>query len=122
VRILEKYYGAPKLNSPPHSPAAPPPARAAERSDAGRPAKPANLSLVGFGTPVKPLPPDSTPVYRVHDGGEMIREVARRTLGNGDRWTEIYQLNPRFDPKELIPAGSTLRLPRDAHVNPQDVP
>ena len=52
----------------------------------------------------------------------MMREVARRTLGNGDRWAEIYELNRRFDPKDVIPAGSTLQLPRDAHVNPQDAP
>jgi nucleoid-associated protein YgaU len=123
VRILEKYYGAPKLDSPPHSPSAPPPARIPERSDAGASVQPANLSQVGFGTPVKSLPSaQSTPLYRVHEGGETMYEIARRTLGNGARWTEISRLNPRFDPKEVIPAGSTLQLPKDAHVSPQDVP
>jgi nucleoid-associated protein YgaU len=123
VRILEKYYGAPQLELPPRPPSGAPPSRGSERSDAAGTAQPANLSLVGFGTPIKSLPsPDRTPLYRVQDGGELMREVARRTLGNGDRWTEIYRLNPRFDPKEILPAGSTLQLPRDAHITPQDVP
>jgi nucleoid-associated protein YgaU len=122
VRILEKYYGAPVLNPPPRSPSAPSPARATERSD-GAGAQPANLSLVGFGTPIKSLPPpDRPPLYRVHEGGEMMREVARRALGTADRWTEIYDLNRQFDPKDAIPAGSTLLLPKDAHISPQDAP
>ncbi|MBV9123445.1 MAG: hypothetical protein JO112_08820 [Planctomycetes bacterium] len=53
-------------------------------------------------------------IYRVQGNGEMFLEVARRTLGNGDRWEEIYRLNPRFDPKNPIPGGQILRLPPDA--------
>ena len=52
--------------------------------------------------------------YRVQSNGEMFLEIARRTLGNGDRWEEIYRLNPRFDPKNPIPGGQILRLPPDA--------
>jgi hypothetical protein len=52
----------------------------------------------------------------------MLREIALRTLDNGDRWTDIYRLNPSFDPKEVIAAGRILRLPRDAHIDPRDMP
>ena len=52
VRILEKYYGAPVLESPPHLPS-PPPARTTDRSDAAGSVQPPSISLVGFGTPVK---------------------------------------------------------------------
>jgi hypothetical protein len=62
------------------------------------------------------------PLYRVRDGGETMWEIASRTLGSGDRWTDNLRLNPRFDPKDLIPAGSRIRLPRDARVDPQDKP
>jgi hypothetical protein len=62
------------------------------------------------------------PLYRVREGGEMMWEIASRTLGSGDRWTDILRLNTRFDSKEVIPAGSQLRLPRDARIDPRDVP
>lgn len=122
VRILEKYYGAPPIDSAAPKPSAPP-TRGTERPEpAGslRPATPPSLTL---GAAVKPSPPqDSIPVYRVRAGGEMIREIARRTLGNAERWSEIYLLNQGFDPKEPIPGGSQLRLPKDARVDPQDRP
>jgi len=61
----------------------------------------------------------STRTYRVGGAGEMIRDIARRTLGNGDRWTEIYQLNRSYDPMYAVPAGTELRLPADARVDTQ---
>jgi hypothetical protein len=60
--------------------------------------------------------------YRVRPNGEMFYEIARRTLGNGERWQEIYRLNPRFDPKDPVPAGSEIRLPWDARIEPADAP
>jgi nucleoid-associated protein YgaU len=60
--------------------------------------------------------------YRVRKSGEMLWEIARRTLGNGDRWPEIYRLNPRFDPKAQVPEGNILRMPVDAQIEPTDVP
>jgi nucleoid-associated protein YgaU len=60
--------------------------------------------------------------YRVGGNGEMFLEIARRTLGNENRWAEIYRLNPRFDPKDPVPAGSELRLPADAQVGSQSIP
>ena len=60
--------------------------------------------------------------YRVHTAGEMFLTIARNTLGNEDRWPEIYRLNPRFDPKDALPGGSILRMPGDARIAPADVP
>jgi nucleoid-associated protein YgaU len=121
ARILEKYYGAPALDTAPVAPLAPPPARPGQ--DAAGPVPQMNSNLAAPGITVKPLPPPgSVPLYRVHDGGEMIGDIARHLLGDSDRWTEIYRLNPRVIPKEPIAGGSQLRLPRDAHIDPQDIP
>ena len=49
-------------------------------------------------------------------GGEMIGEIARRTLNTSGRWQEIYRLNPGYSAELKIPAGTTLRLPADARV------
>jgi len=59
-------------------------------------------------------------VYRVKNTSETFYQIAGRTLTNVDRWTEIYKLNPRFDPKFPVPAGTELRLPADAKIDPQD--
>jgi len=123
ARILEKYYGAPASNTAPVAPLAAPPARPFNRPDAAGSGPQTNSFLTPPSISVKHLPaPGSVPQYRVHDGGEMLREVARRTLGEADRWTDIYRLNPLLDPREAVPGGSQLRLPRDAHVDPQDIP
>jgi nucleoid-associated protein YgaU len=68
-----------------------------------------------------PLPPlnagsSSEKMYRVKGNGEMFYDIARRTLGRGERWQEIYRLNPSFDPKDPVPAGTDLRLPADARI------
>src|SRR5699024_7052144 len=56
--------------------------------------------------PPRPAPPpqpnwntattaaNSGGVYTVQGNGEMLFEIARRTLGDGRRWSEIYRLNP----------------------------
>jgi hypothetical protein len=60
--------------------------------------------------------------YRVRPSGEMFYDIARRTLGSGERWLEIYRLNPQFNPKDPVPAGSDLRLPGDARIDRADAP
>jgi hypothetical protein len=59
--------------------------------------------------------PSSDRTYRVGVNPEMLLDIARRTLGDENRWVEIYRLNPRIDPKDPVPAGSELRMPPDAH-------
>jgi hypothetical protein len=68
-----------------------------------------------------PVVPSSAPVtttpagagtYIVQTaGGERIRDIALRVLGNADRWTDIYRLNPSLQPQFAIPQGTRLQLP-----------
>jgi nucleoid-associated protein YgaU len=60
--------------------------------------------------------------YRVKNTGEMFREIARNTLGDPERWAEIYRLNPKFDPAEPIPSGTDLRIPSQARVDARPSP
>jgi nucleoid-associated protein YgaU len=133
ARILEKYYGAPAVDavSPPSTPT---PTRTFSPPDNPNALRPA--SAVSSPLPptsgenrmrVDPVPSVSpqpsrggASLYRVREGGEMMREIAVRTLGSGDRWMDIWRLNRNFDPKDAVPGGTPLRLPPDARINPQD--
>ena len=50
----------------------------------------------------------------------MFRDIAGRTLGNRDRWIDIYKLNGRFNPEYPLPIGTILRMPSDARVDAGD--
>jgi hypothetical protein len=54
--------------------------------------------------------------YRVAAGGEKVYDIARRLLGDGNRWVEIERLNPGWNWEVLLPAGLTLQVPADARV------
>jgi hypothetical protein len=70
-----------------------------------------------------PAPAIRNPVYRVVGANEMVSTIARETLGDMNRWNEIYQLNKQnFDPSRPIPAGTVLVLPADAQVRAQNEP
>jgi nucleoid-associated protein YgaU len=60
--------------------------------------------------------------YRVQPQGETMREIARATLGTGERWAEIYKLNPTFRPEYRVPGGTMLRLPPDARPDQGSAP
>jgi hypothetical protein len=101
ARILEKYYAA-----------------AIDPKSSAAPAIPTGTRVGILSGPETPAPPPATAIradaastYRVAGTGEMIRDIARRTLGDAERWPEIYRLNPNIDPKEAVPTGSELRLP-----------
>ncbi len=64
-----------------------------------------------------PLAPSPGPVqtYQVHSP-ETMRDLARRTLGSAERWTDIHKLNPTLKPETTLAAGTVIRLPGDACV------
>jgi nucleoid-associated protein YgaU len=67
--------------------------------------------------PPATVPAGDLPVYRVGKG-EQLFEVAKKTLGDGYRWSEIYALNKEQlrDSTELR-ADMLLRLPGDAKLD-----
>jgi hypothetical protein len=103
LRVLERQYASVIPDHIPLPPPVPPLASAA-------PGYPAPLAASG------------DRLYRVRPNGEMLWDVAQRTMGRGDRWAEIYNLNSQFNPQQPVPGGTTLRLPADASVPPSDRP
>jgi hypothetical protein len=61
-------------------------------------------------------PPPATKEYRVGPGPQHLYVIAQQTLGNADRWTDLYRLNPSLNPNFPIPEGTTLVLPGDART------
>jgi MraZ protein len=68
-----------------------------------------------------PLAPAPGPVqlYHVH-GTETLQDIARRTLGSSERWSDLHKLNPALKPDEPLRSGTTVRLPADACVQADD--
>jgi hypothetical protein len=75
-------------------------------------AAPAPAPGVTVGASPRSAPAPAT--YRVGAGGEFQYDIARKQLGDGNRWMEIQKLNPGWDPAIPVPAGTTLKLPSDA--------
>ena len=77
---------------------------------------------VGLGSPkggtlgAAPPTKDATKRFIVSAPGQHILQIAHETLGDRNRWSEIYRLNPTIQPSQLIPAGTELRLPMEARV------
>ena len=67
-------------------------------------------------SPAAPAPTAGPRSYRVGASGELEYDIARNLLGDGNRWVEIYKLNPGWLPEKPIPAGTTLTLPADARL------
>ena len=51
-------------------------------------------------------------VYTVAENGEMLAEIARKSLGSEDQWKRIWDANPQINPAKMIPGGTRLRLPQ----------
>jgi hypothetical protein len=108
TRILESRYGAfyiPGYKPAPQQGAAP--AGAAPAS--GDHSTNASPGATGNFSPIYKQ-------YRVQSQGETMREIARATLGNADRWSEIYNLNRDYKPEFRVPGGTVLRMPGDANL------
>jgi nucleoid-associated protein YgaU len=93
------------------SSAPPIPVRPAEGNEARseRPAIPASARATAQAGPV-------TRSYKVQARGERLYDIAGRTLGDSNRWSEIYRLNPQVAPEMPVPGGTWLHLPADARV------
>lgn len=66
-----------------------------------------------------PVPARAAGIYRgtyvVPAGNGMtMLNVAKLTLGNEQRWRDIYDLNPNLRPGDVLPPGTELKLPSDA--------
>ncbi len=62
----------------------------------------------------RPLPETPLGKHKVVAGDTLIG-IARRTLGDGRRWTEIHRLNADvLGPDAILKIGMELKLPRDA--------
>jgi nucleoid-associated protein YgaU len=73
-------------------------------------------------TPATPWTTARSPQYRVRKPDETMGTIARDTLGNWERWQEIYQLNNRLDPSRPLPTGINLVMPADARIPPENKP
>ncbi|MGW1364912.1 LysM peptidoglycan-binding domain-containing protein [Streptomyces chartreusis] len=64
----------------------------------------------------------STPAsvaYVVNDTAETVWSIAEGTLGDGQRFAEIRELNPDLPKTTILPRGTVVRLPSDARVPEQ---
>lgn len=65
---------------------------------------------------VRTLPDQTYIDYRVVSGDSLIG-IARRLLGDGERWREIESLNAnQLGPDSVLQIGMTLKLPSDARM------
>jgi hypothetical protein len=112
LQILRKYYAASITEGGTAS--------AARDATTGQSATGATLTAPVGGQATGQATGQPARTYRVGASGEMIRDIARRTLGSADRWADIYQLNRGLDPAYAIPAGTELRVPADARVDVQN--
>ncbi|MNR94730.1 N-acetylmuramoyl-L-alanine amidase sle1 precursor [compost metagenome] len=80
----------------------------------------ANASASPAAPPPAPKPapkPAPAPTVTVQSG-DSLSAIAIRTLGNGDRWREIYDLNrDQLSNPNVIHAGQVLKLPGGANTS-----
>jgi nucleoid-associated protein YgaU len=125
IRMLEKHHGKDVPDAGAAAPVAPPAVPAPSGSVGLDVPRPMGTPIAAAGPAAPPAPAAPAveeKAYRVRGTGEVFWTVARRTLGSGERWVDIYKMNPRYDPKQTIPPGAVLRLPKEAQVAPEDVP
>lgn len=81
--------------------------------------------LAGFEPSTRRLPTVSASTHVIRDG-DTLQDIARRHLGDAERWQEIYELNRQLLPDpDILPIGLELRLPPVGMVpvrRPQEQP
>jgi nucleoid-associated protein YgaU len=107
AKILEKRYGGVIQDLTP------------TRNDQ-KPAQPA--ASTPSPTPQAQQPQSGWRKYKVRGAGEWMLDIARRTLGNPERWREIYRLNESFRPEQVVPGNAVIYLPPDARVDSDHTP
>ena len=50
-----------------------------------------------------------------------MRDIARHTLGTGERCSEVYKLNPGLHAEDTLAAGTVVHLPPDACLPAEEV-
>jgi MraZ protein len=93
----------------------PPPTAAVAPAPITKPMPPASAE--------PPLAPDTKgplQTYHVKHASETMRDIARRTLGTADRWSDVHRLNPALKPEEALAAGTVVKLPPDACLPADD--
>ncbi|RMH59825.1 MAG: LysM peptidoglycan-binding domain-containing protein [Candidatus Hydrogenedentota bacterium] len=111
-----------KLYLPPGASATP---RAEEKPEPRKPAPVENLteSLKEAPAVEERKPPEPVTLWHVVQKGETLRGIARRRLGDPQRWREIARLNKdRLAAPGRLPVGLVLRLPPDARPESAPVP
>ncbi len=80
---------------------------------------PRAAQLAPRATRANPRPLPETPLGRYEVvAGDTLIGIARRTLGDGRRWTEIHRLNADvLGPDAILKIGMELKLPRDARAD-----
>jgi len=82
----------------------------------GTAGNPNNMSSAPPGSAITPVSNGPYKSYKVRDGGEHILLIAENTLGDRNRWPEIYRLNGTYNPNNPLPGGAVLQLPSNARV------
>lgn len=64
--------------------------------------------------------PISSKLYLVRFDSENFQEIAKKTLGNKDRWPEIAKLNPTLIPEVPLEKGVVVKVPADATLQSEE--
>jgi hypothetical protein len=60
--------------------------------------------------------------YLVSPGGQMIRDIARITLSDAERWADISKLNPALETAYPLRGGLLIKVPADARIPAANLP
>jgi nucleoid-associated protein YgaU len=78
---------------------------------------PMNLTVVEVPRPTQPVRPPSRPTRVTILPGDTLTSIAARTLGDGNKWQQLLDANPKIDPRSLR-VGGTIRIPTITQPRP----